>query len=81
MALEGNPHSAPASPPVELADNDPPAPVQAWFRVWAIGLGWGPTTPQVLIYAHPMAEDDAALPLKADAAPLPVRMPVGASRA
>ena len=40
MALEGNPHSVPASTPVELVDNDPLDPVQEWFRVGAIGLGW-----------------------------------------
>ena len=49
MALEGNPHSVPASTPVELVDNDPLDPVQEWFRVGAIGLGWDPTTAQVLM--------------------------------
>lgn len=81
MALEGNPHSVPASTPVELVDNDPLDPVQEWFRVGAIGLGWDPTTAQVLIDAHPLTDDDAAPALEADAEAVRVRMPVGAARA
>jgi len=81
MALEGNPHSVPASTPVELVDNDPLDPVQEWFRVGAIGLGWDPTTAQVLIDAHPLSDDDADPALEADAEAGRVRMPVGAARA
>ena len=81
MALEGNPHSVPASTPVELVDNDPLDPVQEWFRVGAIGLGWDPTTAQVLIDAHPLIDDDADPALEADAEAVRVRMPVGAARA
>ncbi|CVM07905.1 DUF3090 domain-containing protein [Micrococcus yunnanensis] len=81
MALEGNPHSVPASTPVELVDNDPLGPVQEWFRVGAIGLGWDPTTAQVLIDAHPLSDDDADPALEADAEAVRVRMPVGAARA
>lgn len=81
MALEGNPHSVPASTPVGLVDNDPLDPVQEWFRVGAIGLGWDPTTAQVLIDAHPLTDDDAAPALEADAEAVRVRMPVGAARA
>ncbi|WP_298711893.1 DUF3090 domain-containing protein [uncultured Micrococcus sp.] len=81
MALEGNPHSVPASTPVELVDNDPLDPVQEWFRVGAIGLGWDPTTAQVLIDAHPLTDDDAHPALEADAEAVRVRMPVGAARA
>ena len=67
MALDGNPHSVPASTPVELVDNDPLDPVQEWFRVGAIGLGWDPTTAQVLIDAHPLSDDDADPAREADA--------------
>ena len=81
MALDGNPHSVPASTPVELMDNDPLDPVQEWFRVRAIGLGWDPTTAQVLIDAHPLTDDDADPALEADAEAVRVRMPVGAARA
>ena len=81
MALEGNPHSVPASTPVELVDNDPLDPVQEWFRVGGIGLGWDPTTAQVLIDAHPLSDDDADPALEADAEAVRVRMPVGAARA
>ncbi|MEV6950065.1 DUF3090 domain-containing protein, partial [Streptomyces sp. NPDC051172] len=81
MALEGNPHSVPASTPVELVDNDPLDPVQEWFRVGAIGLGWDPTTAQVLIDAHPLSDDDADPAPEADAEAVRVRMPVGAARA
>ena len=81
MALEGNPHSVPASTPVELVDNDPLDPVQEWFRVGAIGLGWDPTTAQVLIDAHPLTDDDAEPALETDAEAVRVRMPVGAARA
>ncbi|MFJ4161631.1 DUF3090 domain-containing protein [Micrococcus luteus] len=81
MALEGNPHSVPASTPVELVDNDPLDPVQEWFRVGTIGLGWDPTTAQVLIDAHPLTDDDADPALEADAEAVRVRMPVGAARA
>lgn len=81
MALEGNPHSVPASTPVELVDNDPLDPVEELFRVGAIGLGWDPTTAQVLIDAHPLTDDDADPVLEADAEAVRVRMPVGAARA
>lgn len=81
MALEGNPHSVPASTPVELVDNDPLDPVQEWFLVGAIGLGWDPTTAQVLVDAHPLTDDDADPALEADAEAVRVRMPVGAARA
>lgn len=81
MALEGNPHSVPASTPVELVDNDPLDPVQEWFRVGDIGLGWDPTNAQVLIDAHPLSDDDADPALEADAEAVRVRMPVGAARA
>lgn len=81
MALEGNPHSVPASTPVELVDNDPLDPVEELFRVGAIGLGWDPTTAQVLIDAHPLTDDDADPALEADAEAVRVRMPVGAARA
>lgn len=81
MALKGNPHSVPASTPVELVDNDPLDPVEELFRVGAIGLGWDPTTAQVLVEAHRMAEDEFDELLERESETLLVRMPVGAARA
>lgn len=81
MALEGNPHSVPTSTPVELVDNDPLDPVEELFRVGAIGLGWDPTTAQVLVEAHRMAEDEFDELLEPESETLLVRMPVGATRA
>ena len=81
MALEGNPHSVPASTPVELVDNDPLEPVQELFRVGAIGLGWDPTTAQVLIEVHRLPEDEFDELLEAESEAVLVRMPVGAARA
>ncbi|MBD4382034.1 DUF3090 family protein, partial [Xanthomonas citri pv. citri] len=69
------------STPVELVDNDPLDPVQEWFRVGAIGLGWDPTTAQVFIDAHPLSDDDADPAPEAGAEAVRVRMPVGAARA
>ncbi len=77
-ALDGNPHSVPERTPAELVDNDPLGPVQERFRVGALGLGWDPTTSQVVIEAHPLADEDLS---EEEAGVLRVRMPVGAARA
>jgi len=87
LAVEGNPHSIPTSTPIELVDNDQLEAVQEQFRTGAIGLGWDPTTAQVVIEAYPLAdvdgEDDGSL--EEDDAEvsemLLVRMPVGTARA
>ncbi|MGP5640714.1 DUF3090 domain-containing protein [Brachybacterium tyrofermentans] len=89
--VEGNRFSVPTSTPVELVDNDPLEAVQEQFRTGTIGIGWDPTTAQVIIEAHPLPDDDA---LDADAFDedaiddaaeesemLRVRMPVGTARA
>jgi uncharacterized repeat protein (TIGR03847 family) len=87
LHVEGNPHSVPASTPIELVDNDQLEAVQEQFRTGAIGLGWDPTTAQVVLEAYPLAdvddEDDGSL--EEDGAEvaemLLVRMPVGTARA
>ena len=80
--VEGNRYSVPTSTPVELVDNDPLEAVQEQFRAGTIGIGWDPTTAQLIIEVHPLpvddeSEDDAA----ADSQMLRVRMPVGTARA
>lgn len=82
-AVEDNRYSVPTSTPVELVDNDPLETVQEQFRAGTIGIGWDPTTAQLIIEVHPLPadddepEDDAA----ADSEMLRVRIPVGTARA
>ena len=82
--VEGNRYSVPISTPVELADNDPLEDVQEQFRAGTIGIGWDPSTAQLIIEAHPLPEGDD-LELDEDPAAgsemLRVRMPVGTARA
>ncbi|MCW1805706.1 DUF3090 domain-containing protein [Brachybacterium squillarum] len=82
-AVEGNPYSVPTGTPVELVDNDPLDAVQEQFRAGTIGIGWDPTTAQLIIEAQPLPaegvepdEDEAA-----ESEMLRVRIPVGAARA
>lgn len=86
--LEGNPFSVPTSTPVELVDNEPLEPVQEQFRAGAMGLGWDPTTAQVVIEAYPITEveaEDEEEPVDGidpeATEMLLVRMPVGSARA
>jgi uncharacterized repeat protein (TIGR03847 family) len=87
IALEGNPHSVPASTPIELVDNDQLDAVQEQFRTGAMSLGWDPTTAQVVIEAYPLADVDAEDDESRDengadvSEMLLVRMPVGTARA
>lgn len=88
MTVEGNRFSVPTGTPIELVDNDQLEAVQEQFRAGAMGLGWDPTTAQVVIEAHPITavdadeddesfdEDDAD-----ETEMLVVRMPVGTARA
>lgn len=84
-AVEGNRWSVPGSTPVELVDNDPLEAVQEQFRTGTIGIGWDPTTAQVIIEAHPLPSDDDSDEFDEAAAEdsemLRVRMPVGTARA
>ncbi len=89
-ATEGNPFSVPNSTPVELVDNDPlEQPLDTQFRTAAMGLGWDPTTAQIVIEAYAMADlDDVDLD-EFDSEPIEVeppeallvRIPVGTARA
>jgi uncharacterized repeat protein (TIGR03847 family) len=88
ITVEGNPFSVPTSTPIELVDNDQLEAVQEQFRTGAMSLGWDPTTAQVVIEAHPIADvdaDDNNESLDEDGADEPemllVRMPVGTARA
>lgn len=88
FTLEGNPFSVPTGTPIELVDNDQLDIVQEQFRAGAMGLGWDPTTAQVVIEAHPLAEvddGDNGERLHEDSPDesemLRVRMPVGSARA
>ena len=88
ITLEGNPFSVPTSTPIELVDNDQLEPVEEQFRTGVMGLGWDPTTAQIVIEAYPLTDleaegedllsdnddDDASEVLR-------VRMPVGTARA
>lgn len=87
MAVEGNRHSVPTSTPVELVDNDPLDAVQEQFRAGTIGIGWDPTTAQVIVEVHPLLDDDddggddLDRGVEAELEMLRVRMPVGTARA
>lgn len=60
MVTDGNPHSVQSTTPIELIDNEPlETPVAEQFRTGAIGLGWDPTTAQVVIEAYPLVIVDA----------------------
>ena len=87
---EGNPYSVPDATPVELVDNDPlDEPIDALFRTRVLGLGWDPSTGQVIIEAYPLEEvndaGDGEFDLDADepepSEVLLVQIPVGAARA
>jgi uncharacterized repeat protein (TIGR03847 family) len=83
-AAPGNPFSVPSSTPLELVDNDPlDQPVDAQFRTGAIGLGWDPTTAQIVIEAYPIVEtdDEEREPETEPEELLQVRIPVGTARA
>lgn len=87
MAEDGNPFSIPASAPDGLADHEPlDQPVEEQFRVGAMGLGWDPSTAQIVIEAFPVldveAEADAEGVVEVDPPEaLVVRIPVGSARA
>ncbi len=85
MATEGNPLSIPTITPIELVDNDPlEQPVQEEFRAGAMGLGWDPSTAQIVIEAFPTVESDEDESFEETTSPeemLVVRIPVGTARA
>jgi uncharacterized repeat protein (TIGR03847 family) len=90
MTTDGNPSSVPAATPPELVDNDPlDQPVEPEFRTGAIGLGWDPTTSQIVIEAYPLGESEPTDGGDNDTDPaidepsemLVVRIPVGTARA
>ncbi len=88
MSTDGNPFSVPALTPEGLVDNDPlEQPVEEQFRAGAMGLGWDPTTAQLVIEAFPLIEVDAEELELADLDELEpeevlvVRIPVGTARA
>lgn len=85
MAEEGNPFSVPALTPEGLVDNDPlDHPVDEQFRVGAMGLGWDPSTAQIVIEAFPFSEVDAEVLEPVEVEPeevLLIRIPVGTARA
>ncbi|NNC12144.1 DUF3090 domain-containing protein [Planctomonas sp. JC2975] len=79
----GNPFGIPADPSAELIDRAPLDPVDEQFRTGTIGLGWDPTTAQVVLQLLSEAEldeptdSDEEVPEEA----VVIRMPVGAARA
>jgi uncharacterized repeat protein (TIGR03847 family) len=82
MTSDGNPFSVPATTPIELVDNDPlDQPVDEQFRTGAIGLGWDPSTSQLVIEAYPVVDDESVDPSEEPAEMLIVRIPVGTARA
>lgn len=85
MAADGNPFSVPALTPEGLVDNDPlEQPVEEEFRAGAMGLGWDPSTSQIVIEAFPILEADAETLDPVEVEPeevLMVRIPVGTARA
>jgi uncharacterized repeat protein (TIGR03847 family) len=90
MITEGNASTVPATSPPELLDTEPlDQPVEPEFRTGAIGLGWDPTTSQIVIEAYPIEEVDAAdadvldeeNAIAEPAEILAIRLPVGTARA
>lgn len=94
MVNDGNRFSVPSTIPVELVDNEPLEPVFEQFRAGAMGLGWDPTTAQLVVEAYPLIEAEPAPddptaelewetgePMIEPAELLVVRMPVGTARA
>jgi uncharacterized repeat protein (TIGR03847 family) len=90
MTTDGNPSSVPAASPSKLMDNDPlDQPVEPEFRTGAIGLGWDPSTSQIVIEAYPLVDGEtqesedveSAPPTPEPAEMLVVRIPVGTARA
>lgn len=88
MAEDGNPFSVPALTPEGLVDNEPlEQPIEEQFRAGAMGLGWDPTTAQLVIEAFPIIEVDAEELEVLDMEEfepeevLVVRIPVGTARA
>jgi uncharacterized repeat protein (TIGR03847 family) len=90
MTEEGNPFSVPALTPEGLVDNDPlEQPVEEEFRAGAMGLGWDPSTAQIVIEAFPLIEVDPEefdgldeIEIEVEPAEvLVVRIPVGTARA
>lgn len=85
LTVEGNRYSVPTSTPAELVDDEALDAVQELFRAGALGIGWDPTTAQVIIEAHAfpeIPEDEALDEIAAEETEmLRVRMPVGTARA
>jgi len=83
IAMQGNPFSVPTGTPIELVDNDGLEDVHEEFRTGAMGLGWDPTTAQVVIEAYPITDDDESADEDdtEETEKLLVRMPVGTARA
>jgi uncharacterized repeat protein (TIGR03847 family) len=89
MVSDGNQFSIPAVAPVELLDDGPlDQPVEPQFRAGTLGLGWDPSTLQVVIEAYPLVEavgDDPDFdepdPAEEPAEMFVVRIPVGTARA
>jgi len=86
-STEGNPFSVPDSTPVGLVDNDPlEQPLDTQFRTGKMGLGWDPTTAEIVIEAYAMADVDpdefGSEPIEVEPPEaLLVRIPVGTARA
>lgn len=86
MAEGDNPFSVPAVAPDGLEDIDPlDDPVEEQFRVGVLGLGWDPSTGQVVIEAFPQIEDEIdpaaeVIEVEPEEAFI-VRIPVGSARA
>ncbi|HLT82934.1 MAG TPA: DUF3090 domain-containing protein [Phototrophicaceae bacterium] len=84
-ATEGNRYSVPDRTPEGLRDDDDlDEPVEEQFRVGALGLGWDPSTAQLVIEAVParLLDPDTLEPVGPEPEEaLVVRIPVGAARA
>ncbi len=87
MAVENNPFSIPAITPEGLVDNDPlEQPIRELFRIGALGIGWEPSTAQIVIEAHSLDVDldDEIELVEVESYPqdvLTIRLPVGSARA
>lgn len=90
MQIDGNPSSVPAITPEGLVDNDRlDEPVEDKFRVGVLGVGWEPTTAQIVVEAYSLVllDDeleigDAEIEIEIEPEDVMViRLPVGSARA
>lgn len=75
--------NVPAGTPLGIVDNDDPEEVEEQSRICVMGLGWDPTTAQVVLEARPLEdvnEDDPAPRSYQEGSPVPGENTQGADQ-